>query len=182
MRRTSLLALLLLISSLGYSQSAAAPPRDGDLASYIDKTWDTLTRSITKCETVLDRRVPEHSIMYLPAGYSEPDALKELAARCKLDVEPLPQAITAPGSFDPKTLKRGGVLYLPNPYVVPGGFFNEMYGWDSYFIIRGLVEDGRTDLARGMVENFFYQIDHYGAVLNANRTYFLTRSQPPFLS
>ena len=57
-----------------------------------------------------------------------------------------------------------------------------MYGWDSYFIIRGLLEDGRRELARGMIENFFYEIEHYGAVLNANRTYYLTRSQPPFLS
>jgi alpha,alpha-trehalase len=57
-----------------------------------------------------------------------------------------------------------------------------MYGWDSYFIIRGLLREGKFDLARGMVENFFFEIEHYGAVLNANRTYYLTRSQPPFLS
>ena len=57
-----------------------------------------------------------------------------------------------------------------------------MYGWDSYFIIRGLLRDGRLELARGMVDNFFFEIEHYGAVLNANRTYYLTRSQPPFLS
>jgi alpha,alpha-trehalase len=57
-----------------------------------------------------------------------------------------------------------------------------MYGWDSYFIIRGLLRDGRLELARGMVENFFFEVEHYGMVLNANRTYYLTRSQPPFLS
>jgi alpha,alpha-trehalase len=57
-----------------------------------------------------------------------------------------------------------------------------MYGWDSYFIIRGLLRDHRTELAKGMVENFFFEINHYGGVLNANRTYYLTRSQPPFLS
>ena len=75
-----------------------------------------------------------------------------------------------------------GLLYLPNTYVVPGGRFNEMYGWDSYFILLRLVRDKRTDLARGMVENFFYEIENYGAILNANRTYYFTRSQPPFLS
>jgi alpha,alpha-trehalase len=74
------------------------------------------------------------------------------------------------------------LLYLKNKYVVPGGRFNEMYGWDSYFIIRGLLRDGRVELARGIVDNFFFEIEHYGAVLNANRTYYLTRSQPPFLS
>src|SRR5260370_84939 len=76
----------------------------------------------------------------------------------------------------------GGLLYLENPYVVPGGQFNEMYGWDSYFIIRGLLREHRTELAKGMVENFFFEINHYGGLLNANRTYYLTRSQPPFLS
>ncbi len=57
-----------------------------------------------------------------------------------------------------------------------------MYGWDSYFIILGLLHDGRIDMARGMVENFFFEIEHYGTILNANRTYYLTRSQPPFLT
>ena len=57
-----------------------------------------------------------------------------------------------------------------------------MYGWDSYFIVRGLLRSGRVELARGMVDNFFFEIEHYGAMLNANRTYYLTRSQPPFLS
>src|SRR5271166_6451260 len=84
--------------------------------------------------------------------------------------------------MDPGKIDPAGLLFLENRYVVPGGRFNEMYGWDSYFIIRGLVRDGRIDLARGMVENFFYEIEHYGGILNANRTYYLTRSQPPFLS
>src|SRR5262249_60841854 len=75
-----------------------------------------------------------------------------------------------------------GLLYLEHPYVVPGGRFNEQYGWDSYFIVLGLLEDGRIDLARGMVENFFFEIEHYGTILNANRTYYLSRSQPPFLT
>jgi alpha,alpha-trehalase len=68
------------------------------------------------------------------------------------------------------------------PFVVPGGRFNEMYGWDSYFEALGLVADGRVHLARAMVDNFVYQIEHYGKILNANRTYYLTRSQPPFLT
>ncbi len=68
------------------------------------------------------------------------------------------------------------------PYVVPGGRFNEMYGWDSYFIVLGLVQDNRIELARNMVDHFVYEILHYGKILNANRTYYLTRSQPPFLT
>ncbi len=67
------------------------------------------------------------------------------------------------------------------PFVVPGGRFNEMYGWDCYFEALGLLQDGRVDLAKAMVDQFAYQIRHYGKILNANRTYYLTRSQPPFL-
>src|SRR2546428_12199273 len=83
---------------------------------------------------------------------------------------------------DSKEIKIHGLLYLPRPYVVPGGRFNEMYGWDSYFIQVGLLRDGETELAKNMVDNFVYQIENYGKVLNANRTYYLTRSQPPFLT
>jgi alpha,alpha-trehalase len=68
------------------------------------------------------------------------------------------------------------------PFVVPGGRFNEMYGWDSYFILLGLLQDGKVGAARSIVDNFVYEIRHYGGVLNANRTYYLTRSQPPFLT
>jgi alpha,alpha-trehalase len=68
------------------------------------------------------------------------------------------------------------------PFVVPGGRFNEMYGWDSYFESLGLMQDGRPELARGMLENFFYEIEHYNKILNANRSYYLTRSQPPFMT
>ena len=68
------------------------------------------------------------------------------------------------------------------PFVVPGGRFNEMYGWDSYFITLGLLHDGRVELAKSMVDNFIYEITHYGKILNANRTYYLTRSQPPFFT
>jgi alpha,alpha-trehalase len=80
------------------------------------------------------------------------------------------------------SIREHGLLYLPRPYVVPGGRFNEMYGWDSYFIQVGLLRDREIERARDMVENFLYEITHYGTILNANRTYFLSRSQPPFLT
>jgi alpha,alpha-trehalase len=99
-----------------------------------------------------------------------------------VQVQHLPAVIHHIGEMDPGKIDPAGLLYMENRYVVPGGRFNEMYGWDSYFIIRGLVRDGRIDLAKGMVENFFFEIEHYGGVLNANRTYYLTRSQPPFLT
>src|SRR5690606_33406820 len=67
-------------------------------------------------------------------------------------------------------------------YVVPGGKFNEMYGWDSYFIELGLIESNRLELAKNMVDNVIYEVHHYGTILNGNRTYYLQRSQPPLLT
>ena len=74
----------------------------------------------------------------------------------------------------------GSLLPLPHPYVVPGGRFREMYYWDSYFTMLGLVEDGRRDLAENMLHNIAQQIDHHGHVPNGNRSYLCSRSQPPF--
>jgi len=72
------------------------------------------------------------------------------------------------------------LLALPQPYVVPGGRFREMYYWDSYFTMLGLAESGRQDLVGGMVRDFAYLIDTFGHVPNGARTYYLSRSQPPF--
>ena len=71
---------------------------------------------------------------------------------------------------------------LPHPYVVPGGRFNEIYYWDSYFTMLGLQTSGRVELIHSMVDNFAYLIDTFGFIPNGNRTYFLSRSQPPFFS
>lgn len=68
------------------------------------------------------------------------------------------------------------------PFVVPGGRFNEMYGWDSYFIGVGLLIDNHFEKAIAIADNFQYQIKHYGKILNANRSYYLTRTQPPLYS
>ena len=77
---------------------------------------------------------------------------------------------------------RSSLLPLPNPYVVPGGRFGEMYYWDSYFTMLGLAGSGRQDLLRDMAGNFAYLIDTYGHVPNGNRSYYLSRSQPPMFA
>jgi len=153
-----------------------------DVLRYISAGWSTLTRSLENCATIVDPKLAGKSILYLPFEYPITPEIKALGERCKIELQHLPRKITALGGIDPRELSPPGLLYLEHPYVVPGGRFNEMYGWDSYFIIRGLLHDGRRELARGMVENFLFEIAHYGAVLNANRTYYLTRSQQPFLS
>jgi alpha,alpha-trehalase len=181
------LALLALAVTPVTAQVNAQPagsaglPGLSPILSYISSGWDTLTRSMTDCKTVVDPKLNETSVLYLPAHFPAPVAVSETQKRCNIQVRELPVTITGPGQVA-SAIDPPGLLYLENRYVVPGGRFNEMYGWDSYFIVRGLIEDNRVALARGMVDNFFFEIEHYGTVLNANRTYYLTRSQPPFLS
>jgi alpha,alpha-trehalase len=152
------------------------------ILEYISTAWDTLTRSVTDCQSVVDPKMKVAAVLYLPAGMEEPAAVRKLAHDCNVQIEHLPVEIHRLGEIDVSKIQPHGLLYVENKYVVPGGRFNEMYGWDSYFIVRGLLRAGRVELARGMVDNFFFEVEHYGAMLNANRTYYLTRSQPPFLS
>src|SRR5580700_4348355 len=162
--------------------SASADSGLAPVLQYINSNWDVLTRSMTRCDSVVDPKLPEAAVLYLPASFPEPDSVKQLNLTCKIHVQHLPMIIRHPGQADVAAISPQGLLFLPYSYVVPGGRFNEMYGWDSFFIILGLLHDRRIDLARGMVENFFFEIEHYGTILNANRTYYLTRSQPPFLT
>lgn len=74
------------------------------------------------------------------------------------------------------------LLPLPNSYIVPGGRFREIYYWDSYFTMLGLKESGEHQLIESMAKNFAYLISEYGHIPNGNRTYYLSRSQPPFFS
>jgi alpha,alpha-trehalase len=166
-----------------FAQEAAAKEAGlRQIRSYIAAAWDTLTRSQTDCKVIVDPKLAAASVLYIPADFDVPADVQQMQKRCNVQVKHLPQVIHKLGEVDTSDLEPPGLLYLDHKYVVPGGRFNEMYGWDSYFIVRGLVEDKRIELARGMVENFFFEIEHYGAVLNANRTYYLTRSQPPFLT
>ncbi len=76
----------------------------------------------------------------------------------------------------------GTRIPLPYPYIVPGGRFREIYYWDSYFTMLGLREDSLVAAIGQMVDNFAYLIDACGFIPNGNRTYYRTRSQPPFFA
>lgn len=82
----------------------------------------------------------------------------------------------------PDDVAPGTLIPLPHPYIVPGGRFGEIYYWDSYFTMLGLQSAGKVDMIENMVDNFAYLIDTIGFIPNGNRTYFLTRSQPPFFA
>lgn len=83
---------------------------------------------------------------------------------------------------DKASNKWDSLLPLPKPYVVPGGRFREVYYWDSYFTMLGLAESGHWGKISDMVDNFAYEIDAFGHIPNGNRSYYLSRSQPPFFS
>jgi alpha,alpha-trehalase len=162
--------------------SAVAQPDPAATLKYIHGAWDTLTRSTTDCHSLVDIKVAANPVLYLPAEIPVPAEVTAAAQKCNVRVAALPRRIEKIADVKPDELPAAGLLYLPYPYVVPGGRFNEMYGWDSYFIVLGLEADRREALAKDMVDNFFFEIEHYGGVLNANRTYYLTRSQPPFFT
>jgi alpha,alpha-trehalase len=180
----ALRGILLLLAALASGQQAPRPQQQPILA-YIKQTWATLTRSnLTLAQAAADPKFRPGADgrwpVYLARGENL-EAIRQQLGRDmvaadfqKIDLRVLPQNLA--------DLREQGLLYLPQPYVVPGGRFNEMYGWDSFFIQIGLLRDGEIDLARNMASNFLYEILWYGKILNANRTYYLTRSQPPFLT
>jgi len=163
-----------------------------------DYFWKGLTRTMdekgienlihdTKNEALASSKLR----IYIP--FKDEVALKYYRKlECTLPVE----AIQLPEKVTPMFVKslndRPGILSLKLeshnneikgvPFVVPGGRFNEMYGWDSYFESVGLLIDGKVELAMAMADNFQYEIEYYGKILNANRSYYLTRTQPPFYS
>lgn len=167
--------------------------------------WDGLTRCIDGegleaiCSDPKNRSKDVAPRIYIPYDekeiYEYYKRISEEKSHLNLDVQYLPKDITPeyvksindkPGILALAMKKvqdvNGEFTFKGVPFVVPGGRFNEMYGWDSYFETLGLLADGRNELARGMVENFAYEIKHYGKILNANRSYYLSRSQPPFLT
>lgn len=84
---------------------------------------------------------------------------------------------------EPDVKKEGSsLLPLPHPYIVPGGRFREVYYWDSYFTMLGLRESGELETIHQILKNFAYLIQTYGHIPNGNRSYYLTRSQPPFFA
>lgn len=170
-----------------------------------DYYWNALTRRIDAAhldEVIRDSKTTaKYDYLYVPAG--DPAAIRYFGGIEKADlrrgrwpalkVVVLPPTEKLDGIWARSLDGAHGLLSLKlewntngeaagAPYVAPGGRFNELYYWDSYFIVLGLVQDGRRDLAQGMADNLLYEVEFYGKAPNANRTYYLTRSQPPFLT
>ena len=131
---------------------AAHPQSPAELRAFVERYFSLPTRSATPAAA------PEHLSLV-----AHIDRLWDQLTRSSPSVPPY-----------------SSLLPLPAPYVIPGGRFREIYYWDSYFTMLGLQESGRQDLVDDMVRDFAYLIDTYGHVPNGTRTYYLSRSQPPF--
>lgn len=169
-----------------------------------EQFWNSLTRRIdSKSIKVFakDDKIKSNPRIYVPIDcpdqYQFYKKVSDLNPELDLDVVYLPELSKITPEYIKSINDKPGLLALAMqktkdedgedslasyPYVVPGGRFNEMYGWDSYMITLGLNLSNRFDLSRGLIEHFIFEINHYGKVLNANRSYYLGRSQPPFLT
>ncbi|PWN25540.1 putative neutral trehalase [Jaminaea rosea] len=176
------------------------------LSRMISQTfWHNLTRRIdgSALERILNdpknRSKSQSPRIFVPASETaQIEYYQAWAAKnpdFNLTVEILPKVLTADYTRDLN--ERPGLLALLMkevttedgektlegvPFIVPGARFNELYNWDSYFISLGLVVDNMVEMAQGTVDHFIFEIKHYGKILNGNRTYYLMRSQPPFLT
>ncbi|KAH6686107.1 hypothetical protein VD0002_g9385 [Verticillium dahliae] len=171
-----------------------------------DHFWDGLTRRIDASTVEIAAKDPKdwtdnpRPRIYVPVGAPEQYEFYLQVAKDRpeinLDVQLLPEVITPelvrgmndkPGLLavameKVKDEKTGEETLKGLPFVVPGGRFNELYGWDSYMTSLGLLVNDRVQLAKSIVLNFCFCIEHYGKILNATRSYYLCRSQPPFLT
>ena len=167
--------------------------------------WDNLIRHIDSSGIEIAAKDPKtidsSPRIYVPRGAPEQFAyyseIAETRPEMCLDVQWLPEAeITAefvkslnlkPGilalEMDVKVASGGlgGKELKGLPFIVPGGRFNELYNWDSCFCAWGMLSS-HSDVVKSIIRHFCFEIKHYGKILNANRSYYLGRSQPPFLT
>jgi alpha,alpha-trehalase len=156
------------------------------ILNYIEKQWINLSVDNSQLLRIIPDDKVNNPSVFLPRLYisdqENPETIKTtlLKSLSPSDLNRI-QIVPLPPQEQWKHLLPG-LLYVPHPYIVPGGRFKEMYGWDSYFILEGLLRSGHIQLAKDITDNQLYEIQHYGKVLNANRSYYINRSQPPFIS
>jgi alpha,alpha-trehalase len=135
MNRTLHLWVVLLAAILSSPGNLAAQSSHRDvvpnakntkIVAYIDESWNTLSRSMSDCKSLVDPKVKTAPVLYLPAGMPIPAAVATAHRQCNVEVLHLPRKITHIGEVRVSEIPVEGLLYLPYRYVVPGGRFNEM--------------------------------------------------------
>jgi len=154
-------------------EAAEIGPKDSlnqkyaNVVRHIDEQWQKLSRYALDAVALSDAKSPGITPVVLVSS-------KETGISLSNEIRSLSKLRNPTSSPH--------ILYLPKPYIVPGGRFNEVYEWDTYFVVLGLLESKRFLQAKDALDNALYAVDHYGTLPTANRAYYLTRSQPPFLS
>ncbi|MCB1681462.1 MAG: hypothetical protein KDI65_05965 [Alphaproteobacteria bacterium] len=173
---------------LGALEDPKVPHTPGDpFILYVPETEDierVKMEAFVAQQRVMQDLIAGHPVMRVSGGKIEPASLETLP---NVDIRTLPYDEHGHLNIP---VDQHGLLYLPHRYVVPGVRFNEMYNWDTAFVVRGLIHSEEIERAKELVDNMLYEIDHYDStILNGNRTYYLPkkkeqkpRSQPPLIT
>lgn len=78
--------------------------------------------------------------------------------------------------------ERYSIIPVSNGFIIPGGRFKELYYWDAYWIVEGLLITGMKDTTKGMLNNFVELLNTVGLIPNGGRWYYEKRSQPPLFT
>jgi alpha,alpha-trehalase len=199
MKRIILLLPVLFLLTVGLAQQAPLAP---------DKIYGELFEDVQRSKIFPDGKtfvdcIPKKDPAQIVADYMAIKNNPAVRFSLKLFIENnfiIPQAknVEVPGNETVQThintlwkilrrepdtpVKGSSLLSLPYPYIVPGGRFREIYYWDSYFTMLGLRENGQDEMIENMIKNFAYLINQYGFIPNGNRSYYLSRSQPPYFA
>ena len=198
MKKTGFFVILLITQFLTQAQTLATPDK-----IYAELFTDVQQSGIFPDSKTFVDAVPKKDPAIILKAYREikanpairfslelfvkehfllPEAPQEYNTPSKDIVQHIQQLWTVLKRQKDQPIKGSSLIPLPHPYIVPGGRFREIYYWDSFFTMLGLKESGECGLMEDMVKNFAYLIQQHGHIPNGNRTYYLSRSQPPFFA
>src|SRR5665213_394358 len=117
MRHLNRIGFLLLAATalLPYNARAQTPSTDAassvKILSYIHTSWDTLSRSMTDCKSLVDPKVTTAPILYLPADLATPAPVAAMQKLCNVEIRRLPRKITRMGEVKVSEIPKAGLLY-----------------------------------------------------------------------
>ena len=120
-----------------------------------------------------DRPDMRLDVQRLPSGEINANYIREINVR--------PGLLALAMEEQPTNADMESESLIGLPFIVPGGRFNEVYYWDSCFCAWGMIES-HVHIVKSILKHFAFEIEHFGKVLNGNRSYYLGRSQPPLLT
>ncbi|TRY64287.1 hypothetical protein TCAL_10817 [Tigriopus californicus] len=154
-------------------QHLSFPPKQDDLLAFLERNFD-LTPGLEFEEWNPPDWVPKpayldqlHEKPLIYVGMQVNKLWNTLSRRCSAELKKTPELFSK--------------IDLPHGFIMPGGRFREIYYWDTYWIIRGLLISDMDVTVRGILENFIHQIKLFGHIPNGTRKYYERRSQPPYL-